>query len=245
MGGDDLTSPGTRAAPIRQSLPDQSLRQATLGRAAALRRICADRLHGQAHITRIRDGRLAIAPPATPDVLDLMSGAGEGWPAILKVFPRARITGIERDAARHHAAQRGRTPDQTGKLQSVCADIFDAPPAPESADYIISFFGLSELAPDQLSTLAGIIAATLKPGGAYALIDLSDSQVPGLGGLARWARKRSLGAAHAGLLGRAPADELAVALKDAGLQASALRHDAGLATSVAGLKPVAPTGTDD
>lgn len=228
---------------------DRWIARITLGQAGRLRQICVDRLVAQSHITRIRDGRLAIAPPATPVVVDLMSGGGEAWPPLQKAFPRARITALDHSVQMHARAMARRAPDQTGRIAPDVQNVLSNALADDSADYVLSCFGLAGLGAREIGTLAEQIARILKPGGAFALIDLAEPENPAIrrvlhGGRNLLMQRREHPPAPYPVLPD-PAAELGTALRDLGLQAQGLRHMLGMASSVAGIKPVAMGAAGD
>ncbi len=229
---------------------------ATLGLAPALRRRVVTRLSGVRQIGRIEAGRIHPAPAAPPHIVDLMAGDGALWPPLLGAFPGARITAIDiapgmRDRARDRLA---RLPGARIDLRT--ADALLAPLADGSADLVVSAFGLKALDARRQAALAAEIARLLRPGGGFALVEVSGPQGALSGPLFRGWLGRALPALarliggdgpgrESALLARQVAafgtcDGIAAALRDAGLMAGTMRHAGGIATSVAGIRPIAP-----
>lgn len=204
------------------------------------RRACAARLAGQRQIGRIAGGHVGPAPKGAPRIVDLMAGTGEAWPALLRDLPQARIIAVDALPERLRAGEARARALPGLHVQPVVCDALATALPDGGADAVTCMFGTAMLPPDGLTQLAGEIARLLRPGGAYALIEVTDPGTPLLRPLYR--------AALRGLwpgLGVAPAtcrtlDGLAGALRAAGLTAIPKRHGWGCATSLAGTKPIAP-----
>lgn len=215
------------------------------------RRECVDRLIGQRNIGRIKDGEVGPKPFPAPQVVDLMAGTGEVWPHLLDAIPKARINAIDISHQMHLRAMERLHGVRAGKITHVETDALEAELQPESADLVISTFGLKTLTPEQQDRLALQIARVLRPGGAYALIEASDPRGWVLRPLYRFYLDRVLpliervflrGAQDFSMIGTythafGDCTHIAEALRKAGLTASMERHISGCATSVAGIKP--------
>jgi demethylmenaquinone methyltransferase/2-methoxy-6-polyprenyl-1,4-benzoquinol methylase len=64
--------------------------------------------------------------------------------------------------------------DRSHKIRFVEDNVLASALPPESADFIVSTFGLKTFNRAQLSQLAKLVAVTLRPGGTFALIEASD-----------------------------------------------------------------------
>jgi len=228
---------------------------ASFGMVAVWRRQCVNRLLGQRHIARLRDGTMqGPGPKAAPQVADLMAGSGEVWAGLLRAIPRAQIAAIDISPGMHAAALSRLAPAQARQISHQTADILGLSLAADSADLVISTFGLKTFDPQQQRILARQITHILRPGGSFALIEASDPRGWLLRPLYRFYLDRILplierlflrGAQDFAMLGaytRAFRDcaGFAQALRDEGLIVGEMRHFFGCATSVAGTKPVAP-----
>jgi demethylmenaquinone methyltransferase/2-methoxy-6-polyprenyl-1,4-benzoquinol methylase len=111
--------------------------------------------------------------PASGRVLDLMSGMGELWNDLLRrTDAGTSVTGVDISPvmcsrAREHSHRTGRAIDVVEA--DVLAD--DLPDA--SADVVVSSFGLKTFSPDQQGQLAATIHRVLKPGGRFAMLEIS------------------------------------------------------------------------
>ncbi|PAX06293.1 class I SAM-dependent methyltransferase [Sphingomonas lenta] len=106
---------------------------------------------------------------------DLMAGTGEVWPHLLKRFPAvAAITAVDISAGMHRRALDRLHRHRAHKIRFVEDDVLESRLSPDSADFIISTFGLKTFNTGQHERLADLIAVTLRPGGAFSLIEASD-----------------------------------------------------------------------
>jgi demethylmenaquinone methyltransferase/2-methoxy-6-polyprenyl-1,4-benzoquinol methylase len=113
----------------------------------------------------------ALGPQPGWTVLDLMTGMGELCPDLSRaVGPAGTVRAVDlspemcRRARR--TAGRCRCP-----VEVIEADALDL--ATEPVDAVISSFGLKTFSPDQTRRLAGQVARFLKPGGRFALVEIS------------------------------------------------------------------------
>lgn len=217
------------------------------------RRDCVGRLIGQRNIGRIVNGEVGGKPFPAPQIVDLMSGSGEVWPHLLDAMPKARINAIDIAPAMHARAQQRLHGAPGGRISHTRADALDTELQPEYADLVVSTFGLKTLNHDQQRRLAAQIAHVLRPGGAYALIEVSEPRGRLMGPAYRAYLNRILplierlflkGGRDFSMIGTythsfGDCTDMAQALREAGLTVSMERHFAGCATSVAGIKPVA------
>lgn len=122
--------------------------------------------------------------------------------------------------------------------------------APDSADFVISTFGLKTFNPAQHARLAVLVARVLKPGGVFAMIEASDPKGWVLRPLYRFHLKVVLplierlflrGAQDFAMIGTysynfGNAAEFADMLRAQGLQVEFHRYFFGCATGVSGRK---------
>ena len=106
---------------------------------------------------------------------DLMAGTGEVWPHLLKRFPAIRsITAVDISTGMHHRAMERLHTHRAHKIDFIEDDVFASELTPQSADFVISTFGLKTFKPEQHAQLAALVARVLKPGGVFAMIEASD-----------------------------------------------------------------------
>ncbi|MCA8938595.1 MAG: class I SAM-dependent methyltransferase [Planctomycetes bacterium] len=116
----------------------------------------------------------AIEIPDEGRVLDLMTGAGE----LLHVLHRRGRRELEVSAV-DFSPEMVRRANENAKrwrgfeAQVIEADVLKHDFLPNHFDAVISSFGLKTLSVRQLAQLAQVIAATLKPGGCFSLLEIS------------------------------------------------------------------------
>ena len=107
-------------------------------------------------------------------VLDLMSGMGECWRS---VYDRSRgavsVIAIDfsPEMCRHAELQRGKYEGMSVKV--VREDVLSNSVGDDSAECVISTFGLKTLSEEQQGRFAAEVARILKPGGAFSLLEIS------------------------------------------------------------------------
>jgi demethylmenaquinone methyltransferase/2-methoxy-6-polyprenyl-1,4-benzoquinol methylase len=183
---------------------------------------------------------------------DLMAGTGEVWPHLLKRFPAiARITAVDISSGMHERALRRLHVHRAHKIAFVEQDVLGGELPPESADFVVSTFGLKTFNREQQERLARLIARGLKPGGAFAMIEASDPKGWPLRAVYLFHLKTVLplverfllkGAQDFAMIGTystnfGDASHMAGALRAEGLDVRFRRHFFGCATSVSGRKP--------
>jgi ubiquinone/menaquinone biosynthesis methyltransferase len=94
-------------------------------------------------------------------VVDLMTGMGECWKHILKNSNKdSKLIGLDFSTEMINRAEKNK-----GKFKNSIGN--------ETADFVISGFGLKTFNDEQLGTLANEIDRILKPNGKFSLIDVS------------------------------------------------------------------------
>lgn len=183
---------------------------------------------------------------------DLIAGTGEVWPNLLKRFTDiGAITAVDISSGMHRHAMVRLHAHRAHRIAFIEDDVLASELAPESADFVISTFGLKTFNPVQHARLATLIARVLKPGGGFSMIEASDPK-------GRWLRplymfhlkvilplvERTLlrGAQDFSMIGTystnfGNAAELAAMLRGQGLEVSFSKYFFGCATGVAGRKP--------
>lgn len=116
----------------------------------------------------------SIQIDAGATVLDLMTGMGELCPDLAKqVGEQGRILALDVSpamCARAGVTAMSRTPR---RMQVLHADALMCPVDEESVDCVVSTFGLKTLNATQVQTLAAQVHRVLKPGGRFALLEIS------------------------------------------------------------------------
>ncbi len=106
-------------------------------------------------------------------IYDLMSGIGELWASLKKSkINFTEIVGIDISPNMNMVAIRN-SKRTNGKAKVMEQDILNNTIASNSADIVISSFGLKTFSPDQLKTLASQILRILKPGGQFSFVEVS------------------------------------------------------------------------
>lgn len=189
---------------------------------------------------------------ATPRGYDLMAGTGEIWPHLLKRFPQTgAITAVDISSGMHRHALERLHRHRAHKIDFIEDDVFASGLAENSADFVISTFGLKTLRPHHQEQLAQLIARVLKPGGVFALIKASDPKGWLLRPLYLFHLKTILplvektllrGARDFAMIGTycsnfGDSSAMAEMLRAQGMEAEFRRYFFGCATGVAGRKP--------
>lgn len=113
-----------------------------------------------------------IVPGET--VLDLMSGMGECWPLVARrLGGRGSLAGIDFSEAMSERA-RGQARRLAPLAVEVRQEDFLTTALPDaSADVAVSAFGLKTFSPAQQATAARELFRILRPGGRFALVEIS------------------------------------------------------------------------
>lgn len=202
---------------------------------------------------------VGLLHPAQPGAtaVDLMAGTGEVWPHLLRRFPDlGTITAIDISHRMHIEAVERLHTRYADKITHLEANALQTPLPAAYADLVLSTFGLKTFSPAQQSVLAQQIARILKPGGSFSLIEASDPKGWVLRPLFRFYLDRMLprlealflkGANDFSMIGTytrnfGSSAHIAKAMRAAGLNVTLRRHFFGCATSVAGTKPMPPSG---
>ena len=199
----------------------------------------------------------AMPAPSTAGAhgYDLMAGTGEVWPHLLKRFGDiGSITAVDISPGMHRRAMERLHAHRAHRIEFIEDDVLASDLPSDSADFVISTFGLKTFNPEQHARLAALIARVLKPGGVFSMIEASDPKGWWLRPLYLFHLKIVLplveriflrGAQDFAMLGVystsfGSAAEVAAMLRDQGLEVEFSRYVFGCATGVAGRKrPVA------
>jgi demethylmenaquinone methyltransferase/2-methoxy-6-polyprenyl-1,4-benzoquinol methylase len=184
--------------------------------------------------------------------LDLMAGTGDVWPHLLRRRGNiASITAVDISSGMIRRALDRLHRSRIDKIKLVEADVLKSTLAAESADFVISTFGLKTFNQSQQRQLARTLARVLKRGGVFSLIEASDPKGWVLHGLYRLYLDRVLplveravlkGAQDFAMIGVYTRNFgdcrfLAQCLADEGLDVELQSFFFGCATAVVGRKP--------
>ena len=193
-------------------------------------------------------------PPGRLRGYDLMAGTGEVWPHLLAAHPGIEaITAVDISPGMHKRAVERLHRMRADRITFIEDDVLASELPDDSADFVISTFGLKTFNPDQHARLAALVARVLKPGGRFAFIEASDPRGWWLRGLYLFHLKAVLpaveriflrGAQDFAMIGTystrfGNASGFAGALRRQGLEVEFRRYFFGCATGVCGRKPAA------
>jgi ubiquinone/menaquinone biosynthesis C-methylase UbiE len=183
---------------------------------------------------------------------DLMAGTGEVWPHLLKRFADIKaVTAVDISSGMHRRAMERLHADRAHRIAFIEDDVLASDLPSNSADFVISTFGLKTFNPEQHARLAALIARVLKPGGVFSLIEASDPKGWWLRPLYLFHLKVILplvertwlrGAQDFAMIGTystnfGSAAGLAAMLRGQGLEVEYTKYFFGCATGVAGRRP--------
>ncbi|GIJ44531.1 hypothetical protein Val02_14170 [Virgisporangium aliadipatigenens] len=129
----------------------------------------AEVLH--AHITELT-GWIRSRAGTVEDVLDLGAGTGTGTFALLREFPRSKVTAVDADPEMlERLAAKARSLDLAERVRTVPADLDTGWPDLSPVDVAWASASMHHMA-DPDATLARV-HATLRPGGIFAVVELN------------------------------------------------------------------------
>lgn len=195
---------------------------------------------------------LGLSSGAKASGYDLMAGTGEVWPHLLRKYPHIQsITAVDISSGMYERAMVRLHQDRSGSVEFLRDDVLKSELPPQSADFVISTFGLKTFKDDQHLQLAKLTATVLKPGGRFAMIEASDPKGWLLRPLYLFHLKTVLplverlflrGAKDFAMIGTystnfGDASEFADMLRNEGLEVTYTKFFFGCATAVNGRKP--------
>ena len=184
---------------------------------------------------------------------DLMAGTGEAWPHLFRRHDQIEsITAVDISSGMHKLAIERLHQMRAHKIDFIEDDVLQSRLPAESADFVVSTFGLKTFNSGQHRKLAKLVAAALNPGGAFSMIEASDPKGWWLRPLYLFHLKRVLpvverlflqGAEDFAMIGTyssnfGTAEAFAQMLRDEGLEVRFHRYFFGCATGVSGVKPL-------
>ncbi len=117
--------------------------------------------------------RAELSPGMT--VVDLMTGTGECWPHILRAIGAGgRIVGVDYTAQMCRKAEAHARRRRGSAIEVREEDALDTALPAGCADAVVACFAVKTLDAIGLQRFSGQVARLLKPGGRYALLEISD-----------------------------------------------------------------------
>ena len=181
-----------------------------------------------------------------------MAGTGEVWPHLLKRFPNlTQVVAVDISSGMHERALKRLHRMRADRIGFIEDDILASDLPAESADIIVSTFGLKTFDDAQHKALAALTARILKQGGSFCYLEASDPKGWWLRPLYLFHLKRVLplverlflrGARDFSMIGTystnfGDASGIANHLLAEGLEVTFRKHFFGCATSVSGQRP--------
>lgn len=189
---------------------------------------------------------------ARGNFVDLMAGTGEVWPHLIKKFPSLNsIEAIDNSKKMHEEAIERLHSSMSHQCRHLHANVLETKLPMNSADAVISTFGLKTFNHQQQIVIAKQVNAVLKPGGTFSFIEASDPTGWVLRPIYRFYMDRCLpliekfalrGAQDFSMIGIytkkfGNCDDFKNALLNEGLEVEGASHFFGCATGVYGRKP--------
>ena len=107
-------------------------------------------------------------------VVDLMTGMGECWKHILKKMDNeSKLIGLDFSTEMINRAKKNKKKFEKSTIEILKENVFENSIANETADFVVSGFGLKTFNDEQLKKLAIEINRILKPNGQFSLIEVS------------------------------------------------------------------------
>lgn len=206
-------------------------------------------------IRRWRKVCVSSIPPSTnPEgvFFDLMAGTGEVWPHLIRRYPvLSEIRAIDISKRMHEEAVKQLHTNRAGRVSHIKANVLDVDLVENSADCVLSTFGLKTFNTEQQRRIAHQVKCVLKPGGTFSFIEASDPSNWKLRPLYRFYMDQGLplierlalrGAQDFSMIGTYTknfknCDDFAMALAAEGLEVESYTDFFGCATGVCGVKP--------
>lgn len=109
-------------------------------------------------------------------VIDLLTGMGESWSSIKKVFPNSNITALDFSDGMLAFADKKNTDKFNSKIILIQKDILNSHLPENQFDYVTCAFGLKTFNEEQLKKIAEETKRILKPGGQFSFVEVSKPQ---------------------------------------------------------------------
>lgn len=106
---------------------------------------------------------------------DLMTGMGESWDFMLqKIDASGELKAVDLSDAMVQGARHKQKTIKNRRVTVIQADLLANSFPADSADFIISTFGVKTFSEEQCQVLAGEVYRLLKPGGKFSFIEVSE-----------------------------------------------------------------------
>ena len=106
---------------------------------------------------------------------DMMSGMGETWGDLqTKLDTESQIIALDISAEMNRKARLHLQRLKHKNIQLMQANVLENSIPANSADFVVSAFGLKTFTPQQQTQFAKEVARILKPGGSFAMIEVSE-----------------------------------------------------------------------
>jgi len=119
----------------------------------------------------------AVSPDTNPqgEFVDLIAGTGEVWPHLIRRFPDLnKIKSIDNSKRMHEGALKRLHTDRADRISHLQANVLDFDFTENTADCVLSTFGLETFDIEQQARIAVQVRRVLKPGGTFCFIEASD-----------------------------------------------------------------------
>ena len=120
------------------------------------------------------------------EIIDLMTGMGETWKAVIRKFPNAQLSALDFSSEMLKQAQRKSKKYTLNGVKILNQDILQNTLPPDHYDLVICAFGLKTFDSTQLQILARETFRILKTGGKFSFIEVSTPENPVLKTLYRF-----------------------------------------------------------
>jgi demethylmenaquinone methyltransferase/2-methoxy-6-polyprenyl-1,4-benzoquinol methylase len=109
-------------------------------------------------------------------VIDLLTGMGESWSSIKKVFPNSNITALDFSDGMLAFADKKNSNKFNSEITLIQRDILNSNLPENQFDYVTCAFGLKTFNEEQLKKIAEETKRILKPGGQFSFVEVSKPQ---------------------------------------------------------------------
>ncbi|KHK96462.1 hypothetical protein LK09_15845 [Microbacterium mangrovi] len=123
---------------------------------------------------RRRLARLVPPQPADARILDAMCGMGETWTALVRRFPGTNLVALDFSSRMVDRARARSAARHGGKIAVVQNDMLVSGLSDGSLDVLVSAYGVKTFDRLQTELFVEELARILKPGGHFALIEVTE-----------------------------------------------------------------------
>jgi len=117
---------------------------------------------------------MRLVPTGGGRVLDAMSGMGETWGQLVRRFPDAELVALDFAPRMVEHARERNSRRFGGRLAVHCEDMLSSPFPDASFDVVVSAYGLKTFDAEQSARFADELARILRPGGAFAFVEVTE-----------------------------------------------------------------------